>query len=151
VGYREVDQAVARLKAQLQEAQSGLKRANAALLELEAPALLAAAPVQNGLRIVSHASESRDPGDVRALASRLAQEPGTVALLGTAGDKAQLIFARSADLPCDVSAALRSALAVLGSDRGGGRPEFAQGGGVPASLEQVQQALVEARQAIVAG
>jgi alanyl-tRNA synthetase len=151
VGFWEVGQAVSRLKDQLQEAQSGLKRATTALLEAEAPTLLASAKARNSARIVSRAFEGRDPGDVRALASRLVQESGTIVLLGAAGEKAQLIFARSADLPYDVSAVLKSALAVLGSDRGGGRPEFAQGGGVPASLEQVQRALAEAEKAIFAG
>ncbi len=151
VGFWEVDQAVARLKAQLQEAQSGLKRTSTALLEAEASALLAAAPEGGGGRIVARAFEGRTPADLRALAGRLTQQAGVVALLGTAGDKAQLIFARSADLSHDMATALQRALEVLGSDRGGGRPEFAQGGGVSASVQQVEQALQEAQRAILAG
>jgi len=57
------------------------------------------------------------------------------------GEKAQLILARSDDLPFDMVAALKRALAVLGADRGGGRPSFAQGGGMAAGAEAVESAL----------
>ncbi len=150
VGYWEIDQAVARLKADLKDTQSALKRANTALLEAEAPALLASAAEHEGIRVIVRAFETRDPGDVRALASRLAQQPGVLALLGTSGDKAQLIFARSAELPHDMAAALKQALSTLGSDRGGGRPEFAQGGGVAATHPQIEAALQAATHELIA-
>lgn len=150
VGHWELDQAIARLRNDLKDTQSALKRANSALLEAEAPALLATAPGADGVRIIVRAFEGRDPGDVRALASRLVQQPGVMALLGVPGEKAQLIFARSTDLPQDMAAALKQALAALGSDRGGGRPEFAQGGGVPAALPQLETVLHEAAQALAA-
>jgi hypothetical protein len=43
-----------------------------------------------------------------------------------------------------MSAALKHALSALGTDRGGGRPEFAQGGGVAADAPHVAAALDEA-------
>ena len=53
--------------------------------------------------------------------------PSRVALLATRGAKVQLVFARSKDLPVDVSASLKATLAPAGG-RGGGRPDLAQGG-----------------------
>ena len=43
-------------------------------------------------------------------------------------DPARLVFARSADLPGDMSALMREACIVI-DGRGGGKPEMAQGGG----------------------
>jgi len=62
-----------------------------------------------------------------------------------------LILARSDDLPFDMVAALKRALAVLGVDRGGGRPSFAQGGGVAAGPDAVASALRVAAETIRPG
>jgi hypothetical protein len=65
-------------------------------------------------------------------------------LCGVAGEKAMLIVARSDDLPHDMVPVLKRGLAVWNIERGGGRPSFAQGGGVSASREQVESALAAA-------
>lgn len=144
VGVWEIDQAVARLKAELQETRGALREAQTTLLDREADELWAAAPVENGVRVVRAAFDTRDVADLRALAGRLAGMPSTVVVLGAAGDKAQLVLARSADLPYDMRSALKQALAALGTDRGGGRPEFAQGGGIEATVERIETALQNA-------
>jgi alanyl-tRNA synthetase len=64
------------------------------------------------------------------VAQLLAGRPTAVALLGVRGARPQLIFARGAAVNLDASALLKAAAAVAGG-RGGGRPDFAQGG-VPA-------------------
>jgi alanyl-tRNA synthetase len=61
------------------------------------------------------------------------------------GGKATVIFARSADVDTHVGNLLRDALKAFGGG-GGGRPEFAQGGGVameqlPALLEYAVERL----------
>ena len=58
---------------------------------------------------------------------------------------ARLVFARSANLSADMNALMRRACERLGG-RGGGKPEFAQGGG--AKLNEIDDALKEARLAI---
>ena len=63
----------------------------------------------------------------RRLAHVLVEEPGIVVLLGVRGDRPQLFCARSADVSLDAGALLRQA-AAAGGGRGGGRPEWAQGG-----------------------
>lgn len=141
VGYWEVGEAVGRLRDALQEASRSLRAAHRDLLEFEAARLLATPPAAGEVRLVQAAYDDRDAGWVRALASRLAEEPGTVALLGAAGEKAQVILARSPELPHNLNGPLQAALATLGGARGGGRPEFCQGGGTPATRAQLIDAL----------
>jgi alanyl-tRNA synthetase len=148
-GVIEVDQAVAKLKAEHQELRRALNAARAQLLDHEAAELLASAPTQNGLRIVPRAWPDRDRAELRGLAERLAKQPGAVALLGTAGSKAHLVFARAADVDKDMAALLKIALAMLGPARGGGSPQIAQGGGVSAEVEAVERALREAERELL--
>jgi alanyl-tRNA synthetase len=148
VGVWEVGQAVGRLKADLKTNQRALKTAEERLLGYETAEYLAGAVVRGGARVVKAVLDGRDAAQARALASRLTETDGVIALCGVPGEKAQLIFGRSADLAHDMNAALRRALPALGTDRGGGRPEFAQGGGVPADAARVAAALDEAEKAL---
>jgi alanyl-tRNA synthetase len=77
--------------------------------------------------VVSAVFDGRDAGELRGLAEQIVAARPAVALLATRGAKVQLVFARSKDLPVDVSASLKATLADAGG-RGGGRPELAQGG-----------------------
>jgi alanyl-tRNA synthetase len=148
VGYWEVGEAVTRLRADLKATRQALNAAQERLLDEEASRLLQTADRRGEIVVVRAAFDGREAGELRALASRLIQPPGVLALVGTSGSKAHLIMARSADLPYDMAAVLKQALMMLGSARGGGRADFAQGGGVSASLEQVESALVYAEQTL---
>jgi alanyl-tRNA synthetase len=150
VGHWEIDEAVSRLRAELKDTRRELKDARARLLEHEVVRLLDSATERDGVRVVKVAFGEREVGEVRELASRLAGTPNTIALLGIAGQKAHLILARDAALPHDMAAALKRALKVLKTDRGGGRPEFAQGGGVTADVGLVESALDEAETTVSA-
>ena len=147
-GQDELLQAVARLREELRSTRQALRATRKHLIAYEAAELRAAAPEHNGTRIVRAVFTARPVEEVRALASHLIQQPATVALLGIAGEKAQVITARSKDLPFDVNTLLRRALHVLGSERGGGRPDFAQGGGIKAPTERIEAALEEAGKAL---
>jgi alanyl-tRNA synthetase len=152
-GRYEVEQAVQKLMADARAMHKAWQEAQARLIAFEAAELLAnAARLDEGSRLIASAFANRDPADLRALAKHLAAAPDTTALLGTAGEKSQLIFARSKDAVGDMTAALRCAFAVLSPDgaaKGGGSAAFAQGGGVPADLARVQAAVAAAREWLV--
>ena len=92
-------------------------------------------PIDGATLVVWHSAE-HTPDALKAIAARLGEHPRTIALLGsTAGDKFTAIFCRSADVDLHMGNLLRDALRTYGGG-GGGRPEFAQGGGVAPDLAQ---------------
>src|SRR5499426_1203274 len=96
---------------------------------VEAHELIEAAETVEGLRIVSKVFEDRDVEELKLLAHRLVDGDNVVALLASKeSGTARLVFARSANLSADMNALMRAACERL-CGRGGGKPEFAQGGG----------------------
>ncbi len=137
----EIEPGVARLQEEVRSLTRSLKTATGQLLEYEAERLLPAAREDDSLRVVKHTYEGRDAGELKLLANRLTESPNVVVLLGTSGEKAQLVLARSADLTQDMNALIKQVLPLLGAARGGGQPALAQGGGVRASRLQIEAAL----------
>jgi alanyl-tRNA synthetase len=146
-GMGEVPSAVQRLQDNLKTAQSALKSATQQLVDYEAIHWLAMARELAGGKLIKAAFADREAGDIRLLASKLAQTPGVIALLGATGEPAHLVFSRSADLPQDMNTLLKQALALIQEGRGGGQPSLAQGSG-SASLEQLNAALDEAERLV---
>lgn len=144
VGYTELPDTVDRLQSQNKALQSALDAAKRQLAEAEAGALIAAAPEKSGYKLIARAYADRPAEDLRMLAAALTVNPGVVALLGAAGEKAQLIFSRSEGVAPDMAAVLKVAFATLGAGKGGGRPNMAQGGGVPATVEALEAAIAAA-------
>ncbi|MBN1135957.1 MAG: alanyl-tRNA editing protein [Anaerolineae bacterium] len=147
VGYWELPEAIRRLDDELREARRELRHAQDALFDAEAGALWHAAARLGDLYVVQAYLASRAPDELKLLAQRLIAHPQTAVLLGAgqAGDKGHLVFARSADLDFHAGALLGQACQLIGG-RGGGRPDFAQGGGpdaaqVPAALDAAFSAL----------
>jgi alanyl-tRNA synthetase len=141
--YSETPELVAKVRADLKAAQSALKAAREQLVEFEADRLLAGADRTRGWALIQAAYEERDAAELKLLASRLTVGPGVIALIGSAGDKCQMVFARSADLPHDMGGLLRE-IATSRGGRGGGQPNFAQGGGMSATLDALSAALSDA-------
>ncbi len=139
-GLHEIIANVSKARADLRAAQSALKAASNRLVAYESAELLAQAVPHAAFRVVRAVFDDRDPAELKLLVTQLVATPGIVALIGAAGEKAQVIFARSADLPHDLNPAFKAAVDVIGG-RGGGRPEWVQGGGVSATVGQIQQAL----------
>jgi alanyl-tRNA synthetase len=95
-----------------------------------------------GLRVITRVFADRDADSLKHLALAIIAYPNTVALLGSRdGDTARLVFARSGETESDMNLLMRAACKTI-DGRGGGRPDFAQGGGK--NLEQLTQAIESA-------
>lgn len=149
-GLTDLPDSIARLQVGLSDAQRARKAAVSKLIDAHATELIAAAPLEDGRRIVTLVSDMYDLNDLRTLAKTIVATAGVVALFALpSAEKAQLLFARSADLATlNLNAALKTALTALGNGRGGGTPDFVQGGGVPANVSQCEAALRAAKAAL---
>ena len=133
---------VAALQAALKNAGvelSRLRRDEAVrLLEAEAEA---APTLPDGTRVVTRMLQG-DAGLLKDAASRLIKRPGLALLLGAeaAEGSAVFVFARSGDVNLHMGKLLSEAAKPLGG-KGGGRPDFAQGGGPAGVLEAARAKL----------
>jgi alanyl-tRNA synthetase len=123
-----------RLVEKLQEERSALARENSRfkerILELEALELISQAERKGDKLFVRRRFSDRPMDSVKLLAQKIAAAPGAVAILGLEQSEAQVVVARSADVPGHCGTAIKEIAARLGG-KGGGRPELAQAGGIP--------------------
>ncbi len=151
-GAAELPAAIDRLREEARALAHTLRQKDEALLGYEAAQLLAAAEPLGAARLVARVFVGRAPDELGRLAAALVAdgEESIVALLGLAGERSHLVFARSAVAQSDrvaqidMAALIKPALAALGG-RGGGRPTLAQGGGSAADEASVAAALQLAR------
>jgi alanyl-tRNA synthetase len=148
VGHWELADLVHRLADDLKGTRRELSRTRDALLDAEASAMWhQAVPLGSGRVVRAHLA-GRAPDDLKHLAQRLMGQPRALILLASTRkgeEKAHFVFARSADLDVHVGSLLREACQASGG-RGGGRPDFAQGGGP--QVDQVAQVLELAFQSV---
>ena len=137
--------AVSAVRAQLRQANRQIAALRREKLLGEAEEMIAAAQlVPGGARVVARALEADAPL-LRDLATRLTAGGGVIALLcAPQEDRCLFVFARSRDVDCDMDELLsRSARACGG--KGGGKPDFAQGGGPQSMLQCALESLLAAR------
>lgn len=89
--------------------------------------ILAAAEDVGGFGLVTH-SQTGEMDDLLPLAREILAKPGLVCVLGARDGSASIVVGRSPDVALDASRVVREAAAMLGG-KGGGKPDFAQGGG----------------------
>lgn len=99
-----------------------------------------ALPVAGGRAVVQAVTYGVERA--RRVAQALRAYPGAVVMLGVRGERPQILCGRAEDAGVDAAALLRVAVAA-GGGRGGGRPDWAQGG-VPTD-EALEAALQAAR------
>lgn len=131
-GWPALPDIIRKMDEERRTAQRQFQKVQEALAGLEAAALLADAEPVGLYRLVRRVFNDRQPAAVKQLAGRLMEKPGMIVLFGWEGpDKGQLFFGRSADVAVDLLALLQEVCRQVGGG-GGGRPDFAQGGGMPA-------------------
>lgn len=125
---------------QLKRAERALSEAQKKLLFAEIPAMRArGVRAASGYAVIAERIEG-DAQAARELAAALAVENGTVALIGAAaGEQYVYVASRSGDVEVNMGALLSKAAKESGG-KGGGRPDFAQGGGPAEMLDQMREA-----------
>ncbi|MCC7354098.1 MAG: alanyl-tRNA editing protein [Anaerolineae bacterium] len=146
-GESDVIPAIERLDADALTLRKMLREAEQARAQAEASALWTQAPQQNSIRLVQAVYRDRSTEAVKSLSLALQAQTRCIALLAWVGadGRVQLTFVSAPGTGADMGTLLRSAVTPLGG-RGGGRPEWAQGGLPDAS--QVETALNAARAAL---
>jgi alanyl-tRNA synthetase len=114
---------------------------------IEAQDLIEATDQTNGIRIVSKIFEDREFEELKLVAHRLVEREGVIALLATRqSEMARLVFARSPELSAEMNELMKVVCEKLGG-RGGGKPDFAQGGG--AKIDELGNAIEIAKSKLV--
>ncbi len=93
--------------------------------------LLQKAVQTGGVKIVRYV-ESEDIKHLISLAKELIDHPKTIAVLGSDENGVKMVIARSPDLQIDCRPLMKEAMSMVNGS-GGGKPDFAQGGGQDAA------------------
>jgi len=148
----QVPELIARDQVLNKDLQYRLEQLQSGLLAYEAQDLVQQATQAGGCAVVARAYDDRDAASLKTLANQLIAEPHTVALLGSSqGGKVTVVFARGEQAPLHAGNLLRASLQRFGGG-GGGRPDFAQGGGIaPGNLADLIAYALEQAGAELAG
>ncbi|HKX26883.1 MAG TPA: DHHA1 domain-containing protein [Blastocatellia bacterium] len=129
VGRDDAELSVARMLDENKRLSRRVRELAEVAARVEAQELIEGAAAVNGLRIVSRIFDDRELDGLKLIAHRLVESDGVIALLAARENgMARLVFASSTGVPADMGAWMKVACERLGG-RGGGKPDFAQGGG----------------------
>jgi len=125
VAPAEAPNAARRFFAEWKELRKQVEAQAARLAELESKAAAESAETVGGVKLVAAVVPS---GALQKTAQEMAQQPGRIALLASTDGTVRLVFARSPDVAADMGVLLREVIPMVGG-KGGGKPDFAMGGG----------------------
>ena len=134
---------VSRLSAALVDARRELSAHRERELDAEAGRRLDTAQRVGELRVVTAAFEDRPMEEVKGLALRMTTLPAVIALLGVAGARTQLLFAKSEGVPVELKPVFDRTLATLGGGKGGGT-RILQGAAGPSSRDRLEAVIAGA-------
>ena len=143
-GVENLAASVSALQEKLRAAEFELVRLRREQLLNQAEQFIAEAEaLPGGARLIARFVDA-DAMLLRDLASKLIEAPGMIALLGAMnGDQAIYVFGRASDVNVHMGTLLKESSLPLGG-KGGGRPDFAQGGGCREILDAARKALTNA-------
>jgi alanyl-tRNA synthetase len=140
----ELPASIERLQSDAKEQKRSIHALQNELAKFRADELAASAESFNEMRVVFRAVDT-DANGLKSLATAIVARPRHFVVLTSAVSPALIVVARSPDIAIGANDVLASLLKRFGG-RGGGRPEFAQGGGLEAGTQAV---LVTAREDFV--
>jgi alanyl-tRNA synthetase len=138
----ELPAAIGRLQEEARDLRRAQRDLQGELAGLRAVAMADAAETVGSRRAVLAAIANADAGALKGLAAAIVARPGLVVVLVSDATPVLAVVARSADVDLD-AAALFKALSARFGGKGGGRPDFAQGGGLngaPAGILEAARA-----------
>jgi alanyl-tRNA synthetase len=141
----ELPAAIERLQIEGKDLRRQLRALQEQVAEQRADALAEAAPVSGRIRLVAELLEGWDASGLKTIAARIVPRAGYVVVLVSTPPPCAIVVARSAEVALDCGAVLKE-IASRHGGKGGGRPDFAQGGGIPADAADVLQS---ARQVVL--
>jgi len=145
ISAEDVPGAIERLQAEAKDQKRSMAALVADLARYRAGELAASAEETENGRLVLRAVDA-DANGLKELAAAIAARSGYIVVLVSTARPTLVVVARSEDRSMQANQLL-SALTARFGGRGGGKPDFAQGGGLDASPETILDA---ARAAIVA-
>ena len=134
---------VTRTLSELAATRKELETVRSTIADFEADALAANTEQIKDVNVVRRVYAERDMAELRQLARIITMHRGHVAMLGTAGNKAQLLFERAANVRHDMTVPIRIAAQVLNT-QGGGQPAHAESIPVRADEARVEAAITKA-------
>lgn len=95
-----------------------------------------ASPPVDGRLVIACALDGWDATGLKAIATAAAASPGVCVAVFSGASPALVVVARAPGIGIDASAVVKALVARFGG-KGGGKPEFAQGGGLDGRIEEI--------------
>jgi alanyl-tRNA synthetase len=131
-GSDELPVLVQKMASEIRESSRSLRDLSEQLLEYEAELLFQTAERRGEMWVIKALLSTESSEKLKFLAAKLLKKGPCLVLLATQSEPALAVLANSSPLQVDSGKLLGEALRSCGG-RGGGRPDLAQGGGIPAA------------------